>query len=425
MTIYPVRRSLHSILWFVTGVLFVLVLGLAAYSLTFQPRAYDRWLITLGMGGMALLALLAGLTAYGLHWIQRVPKLRSTVFAGYVLAGLIVCLTVGWLAGALFVDAYDRTVLLILLLFAAGLALALGYLHAGMISARLESLVGAADALRLGHFHARVEIDGHDQLAQLGAIFNDMAAKLEATERKERHLNRMRRELQGWVGNDLRIPVSRALSTVDALTSGALDNPDTYLRFLRSAQRNIHILSDLVDDLYDITQLDVSALAISRQPTNAEQLVAAMVKSLARAAQDKGIVLTGTATPGLPIIDVDPHQVGRALSNLVTHALHRTPSGGVVKVNAYPTRQGVLFEVVDYYEGERPEDMAQLLRLFLDESDVRRSDESIPLGMAMANAIVQAHGGAIRSERMGNKGLRLVFKLTVDESSGTQTPRGM
>lgn len=426
MTIYPVRRSLRSILWFVGGVLLVLTLGLAAYNLTFQPRAYDRWLITLGMGSMALLALLAGLTAYGLHWIQRVPKLGSTVFAGYVLAGLFVCLTVGWLAGALFVDAYDRVVLLILLLFAVGLTSALGYLHASMMSARLDSLIGAADALRLGHFHARVEIGGHDQLAQLGAIFNDMADRLEATERKERHLDRMRRELQGWVGNDMRIPVSRALATVDALASGALDNPDTYLRFLRSAQRNVHIMADLVDDLYDITQFDVSALAANRQPANAEQLVTASVKSLMRAAQDKGIVLTGSSAPGLPVINVDPRQVERVLSNLVTHALHRTPSGGVVKVNAYPMRQGVLFEVVDYYEGERPEDMIQLLRLFLDEDDVRRSGDSIPLGIAIADTIVRAHGGNLRSERVGGKGLRLVFSLAQDDGAGAaQALRGM
>jgi K+-sensing histidine kinase KdpD len=94
-------------------------------------------------------------------------------------------------------------------------------------------------------------------------------------------------------------------------------------------------------------------------------------------------------------------------------------------VNAYPTRQGVLFEVVDYYEGERPEDMEQLLRLFLDESDVRRSGDSIPLGLAMANTIVQAHGGSIRSERIGSKGLRLVFSLAHEDGAGVQTPRGM
>jgi signal transduction histidine kinase len=399
--------------------------GLVSYYLIFQPRPYDRWLIALGMGSMALLALLTGLAAYVLHWIQRVPKLGSTVFTGYILAGLFVCLTVGWLAGAFFVDPYDRTVLLILLLFAVGLALALGYLHASMVSARLDALIGAADALRLGRYHVRVEIDGHDQLAQLGQIFNDMAERLETADRKERHLDLLRRELQSWIGSDMRVPVGRTLATVDALASGSLDNPETYLRFLRSAQRNIHLLSDLVDDLFDITQLDEDALVLQRQPTNAEELIASIVKSLAPAARDQGVALTGTAAPGLPVIDVDPHQVGRALGNLISHALHRTPAGGAIKLNAYPTRQGVLFEVADYYEGERPEEMVQLLSLFLAEDDVRRNGESVPLGMAMAHTIVQAHGGSIRSERLGSKGLRMVFTFNQPESTANPAERGM
>lgn len=425
MTIYPVRRSVRSIFWFVVSVLLVLLFGLLAYNLTFHPVAYDRLLVAVAMGSMALLALLAGLFAYDRHWIQRVPKLGSTVFAGYVLASVFVCLTVGWLAGNFFLDPYDRTMLLILILFAVGLALALGYLHSSMVSARLDALIGAADALRLGRYHVRVDIGGRDQLGQLGEIFNDMAERLEATDRKERHLDLMHRELQSWVGSDMRVPIGRALATVDVLASGSIDNPDAYLRFLRSAQRNIHLLSDLVDDLYDLTQLDADALTLHRQQTDAGQLVAATITSLLPTARDGGIALAGTAAPGLPAIDVDPHQVGRALNNLVMHALHRTPSGGSVRLNAYPTRQGVLFEVTDYYEGERSEEMAQLLNLFLAEDDVRRNTGSVPLGMAMAHTIVQAHGGSIRSERMGSKGLRLVFTFEQQENAANPTVRGM
>jgi K+-sensing histidine kinase KdpD len=70
--------------------------------------------------------------------------------------------------------------------------------------------------------------------------------------------------------------------------------------------------------------------------------------------------------------------------------------------------------------------MTQLLRLFLDEGDVRRSNDSVPLGIAMANTIVQAHGGSIHSERVGGNGLRLVFSLAADVSAGAPpTSRGM
>jgi signal transduction histidine kinase len=418
MTIYPVRRPVRPILWFIGCVLLVFFGAYGWYISAFGAEDYDRWMVTIGLGTLTLIGLLIGLVAYTLAGIQRIPRLGSTVFAGYALAALFVCVATGWLSSVLFVDVADRMAVIIIIVFAVGVMLALGYLHAAMLSARVESLIGAADALRLGHFHARVEIEGNDQLAQLGSVFNAMADKLQAVDRKERQLDRLRRELQNWVGSDLRMPLATTRATVEALADGAVDNPETYIRFLRTARRNINILSDLMDDLYDMAQLESSAVSLHRQRMNVASLIAEVVTPLGQAAADKGVTLTGGAAPGLPPIDIDATQVERVMTNLVTHALHRTPSGGTVKVNAYPTRTGVLFEVSDHYEGERPEDMQQLLDLFLDENDVRRSGNAVvPLGLAMASTIVQAHGGHIRSERVGAKGLRLVFTLSQDDGA--------
>jgi signal transduction histidine kinase len=425
MTIYPVRRPVRPILWFIACVLLVFFGAYGWYTSVFGAEEYDRWMLTIGLGTLTLLGLLIGLVAYTLSGIQRIPRLGSTVFAGYALAALFVCVATGWLSSVLFVDMADRLAVIIIIFFAVGVMLALGYLHAAMLSARVESLIGAADALRLGRFHARVEIEGRDQLAQLGSVFNAMADKLEAVDRKERQLDRLRRELQNWVGSDLRMPLATARATVEALAEGTVDNPETYIRFLRTARRNINILSDLMDDLYDMAQLESTTVSLRRERMNVAALIAGVVTPLAQSAADKGVTLAGGAAPGLPPIDIDAAQVERVMSNLVTHALHRTPSGGTVKVNAYPTRTGVLFEVADHYEGERPEDMKQLLDLFLDEDDVRRSGSAVvPLGLAMASTIVQAHGGHIRSERVGAKGLRLVFTLSQDDGVSS-AGRGM
>jgi signal transduction histidine kinase len=426
MTIYPARRSVRPVLWFIACVLLVFFIALGWYINAFPGQMFDRWMVTIALGSLTVLALLVGLLAYTLSWIQRIPRLGSTVFLGYALAALFVCLATGWLASVLFVELYDRIAILIIMVYVLGVMLALGYLHAAMLSARVDSLIGAADALHLGRFQARVEVEGNDQLAQLAVVFNAMADRLEQVDRKDRQLDRMRRQLQKWVGSDLRGPLATARATVDALAEGTVDNPDTYMRFLRTARRNIHILSDLLDDLYDMAELETGVVLLDRQRMNVAALVATVLTPLAQSAADKGVVLTGGAAPGLPPIDIDAALIERVLSNLVMHALHRTPSGGTVKVNAYPMRQGVLFEVSDHYDGERPDDMKQLLELFLDEDDVRRPDNAgVPLSLAMANNIVQAHGGRIRSERLGNRGLRLVFTLGQHEGATGAAERGM
>jgi K+-sensing histidine kinase KdpD len=213
---------------------------------------------------------------------------------------------------------------------------------------------------------------------------------------------------------------------VDALAEGSVDNPETYIRFLRTARRSLTALSDLMDDLCDMVQLGTSAVALDRQPMNVAPLIAKVVTPLTQAATDKGIVLIGGAAFGLPAIEIDAAQIERVMNNLVTHAVQRTPSGGTIKVNAYPMRQGVLFEVRDYYEGDRSEDMNQLLELFLDEDDVRRpKNAGVPLSLAVADKIIQAHGGHIRSEPLGTNGLRLVFTIGQYEDSASATDRGM
>lgn len=427
MTIYPVRRRVKPVLWFIGCVLLVFVVTLAWYSSVVPGSLIDRWMVATALGSLTLLALITGLVAYTLSWIQRVPRLGSTVLVGYGLGALFVFLSIGWLTSVLFVDTYDRISILIIMAFALGVMLSLGYLHASMLSARLDSLIGAADALRMGRYQARVDVEGSDQLAQLAMVFNGMADKLERVDRKDRLLDRMRRELQHWVGGDLRVPLATARATVEALAEGAVDNPDTYMRFLRIARRNMNVLSDMMDDLYDMSLLESGTVMIDRQRINVAALIAKVVTPLAQPAADKGVTLTGGAAPGLPPVDIDVQQVERVMTNLVTHALHRTPSGGTVKVNAYPLRQGVLFEVSDYYEGDRPEDSKQLLELFLDEDDVRRaSNDAVPLSLAMANNIVQAHGGRIRSERLsGSKGLRLVFTLGQNDGAASAAERGM
>ena len=91
MTIYPVGRSVRTVLWFIACVLLVFMGALAWYVSAFPPRGFDRWMVTIALGSLTLAALLTGLVAYTLSWIQRIPRLGSTVFLGYALAALFVC----------------------------------------------------------------------------------------------------------------------------------------------------------------------------------------------------------------------------------------------------------------------------------------------------------------------------------------------
>lgn len=426
MTIYPVRRSNGPVLRFAGALILLAGLAVLADWLLYRPPLADLMLIALTIGSVAFTALLAGWLLYRLDWIQRLPRIRSTVLAGYVVAGIIALIAFAWIAFVILIDPYDAGILALFASFLVGVTLALGYLHAATVSQRTEALIGAADALGLGRYQARADIIGQDELVHLAQVFNAMGERLEQMERKERQLDRLRLNLSAWIGYDLRTPLGSVRAILEALADGVVDNPETYVRFLRTSRRDINTLSDLIDDLYDMANVSAGGIVLERRPVDVGRLIAETLEGLKPLAREKGVALQGGSAPGIPPLAVDARQINRVFANLMIHAMHRTPAGGQVKLNAYPTRDGALIEVVDYSEARRPEEMKELLSLFLDEDDVRRSTDSGPrLSLAMASAIVQAHGSKITAENLSDKGLRLVFTLTNGDVAPDRPTRGM
>jgi signal transduction histidine kinase len=419
MTIYPVRRTMGPTLWFVGAIVAGLFVTLALYWLVLLPPAIDMRMFTITLIVCGVIVLVAGITLMRMGIVRRLPRLEAKLWVGYLLVAVLVCLCIFIVARTLFISEYDLALTVVLLLFVATIIMGVGYLQSAIISEKLDALSGAAEALALGRYHTRVEIEGGDQLARLGAVFNAMAEQMEAVNRKEYQLDQLRRDLVVWTGYDLRIPLTSVRTMVQALADGVAADPETYRRFLRTANRDANALSDLIDDLADMAQINVNGIAIDRHPTDVGRLLEETASALAAMATEKNVTLAATVAPGLMPLSVDARQIGRALYNLVSHALNRTPAGGSVKMHAYPARNGVLVDIVDSYEGARPEDVQRVFELFFGDEESSTQSNNSRLSLAMAQAIVQAHGSRIRAQKLSGQGMRLVFTLS---QSGTSNP---
>lgn len=424
MTVYPVRRSDRPLLWFIGGVAGTLFATLLLYWLILRPPASDMILLVVVLFICAGLALAGSFAAIHLDMMKRIPRFGLKLWAGYVLVAVLTIVSVLIVGKAMLISAYDLALLVLLILFVAGITVAVGYYQSAVISEKIEALSAAGEALALGRYHTRVEIEGEGELARLGAIFNALAEKMEAVNRKEHQLDHIRHDLIVWTGYDLRIPLTSLRTMVDALAEGVAADPESYRRFLRTAQRDANALSDLIDDLADMTQLNVSGIAIERQPVQIGRILDETAATLATIAAEKGVALDASASPDLVPVTVDARQVGRALHNLVRHAINRTPKGGSVKLHAFPARDGVLIDVVDIFEGARPEEMERVFELFFGDEESHDHRNSTRLSLAMAQAIVQAHGSRIRAQNVSGQGLRLVFTLS-QHGGGNPLQRGM
>jgi signal transduction histidine kinase len=397
---------------FIRAVLLPLGLGLGLFYLLLQPPMEEFAIMMSLMTVTALVSVFAAYAAYRAGWINRSPYIRVSLMSGYAFAGLLIFLNVGFIAWQMFASPHDLLLATVLLIFASGIAMTLGYFLSAALTDRILQIGTAAKRLAEGKLDTRIAVTGRDEMAGLAVTFNDMAAQLQMAEHKQRELDRLRRDLTAWVGHDLRTPLTSVRAMIEALADGMVEDPETVQRYLKTAQRDICSLSSLIDDLFEISQMDAGGLVIECETGSLADLVSDTLESFSELAGRKSIQLHGSVEPGVDPVVMDVQRVGRVLSNLVSNALRHTPPGGQVDIQASNCPEGVCVKVIDSGEGIQPNDVPYLFeRFYRGDKSRSRSTGGSGLGLAIARGLVEAHGGSIQAESEAGKGAVFTFTL--------------
>jgi len=406
------RRSPSLPLLFIGGVALTLALALWIFYLLMRPPMSDMGAMTSFLMITAVISVAAGYGAFRLGWINRSPRVSWTLLGGYALSSLLTFLNVWVTARLMFASQHDLILATILLLFAGGIAMSLGYFFTIALTDRIITLNIAATEIAQGNLHARVPVIGSDEMAGLAHTFNEMAAQLETAARKQRELDILRRDLVAWVGHDLRTPLASIRVIVEALADGVVQDSATVQRYLQTAQRDIRSLSQLIDDLFEMAQLDAGGLQLERQPNSISDLISDTLESFSAQAERQGVRLEGSCAPGVDPVWIDAQQIGRVLANLVGNALRHTPAGGTVSVRASITSEGVQVKVSDTGEGISADDLPRVFEQFYrGERSRSRATGGAGLGLAIAKGIVEAHDGRIRVESQPGQGTHFCFTV--------------
>ena len=394
------------------GILFILAMTLGFFKLLMVPPLKELGLMALYLGITVMVSALAGYGAYRFGWLNQSKTLRWTLLGGYALASLLTFFNVWFSAQMMFVSDHDLLLAIVLLVFASGMAMMLGYFLSSTVTERIHLLKGAAERLAEGDMQTRVPVNGRDEVAALAVTFNQMAEQLQASDRKQREVESLRRDLIAWVSHDLQTPLTSMRAILEALSDGVVEEPETIKRYLNTAQRDVRSLSALIDDLFRLAQLDAGGFPLDRAQASLNDLVSDTLESFTELAKQGEVVLEGRVEPDVDPVNMDTQAIGRALNNLVGNALRHTPGGGHVRVWARRTSRGVEVTVSDTGEGIRAEDIEHIFeRFYRGEKSRSRSTGGAGLGLAIARGIVQAHGGDIRVESRTGQGAQFTFHL--------------
>lgn len=294
---------------------------------------------------------------------------------------------------------------------AAGVGAALALSRS--FGAGVERLAAGAARLAAGELDARIgRVEGGAELERLAATLDDMAERVQRTIAAEQRATVVRNDLITAVSHDLRTPLAGLRAMVEAIDDRVVDDPETFRRYAAEIRRSVTALGTLVDDLFELVQLDADRVRAETRRTTLDDVVDAALAACAASAVEKRVRLE-THLDGTVDVLVSPH-LKRAVQNLLQNAIRHTPADGTIRIEGRRVSDAVELAVEDSGEGIPREAIDRVFEPFW-RGDASRSDEGAGLGLALAKRIVEAAGGDLTVRSEAGAGARFALVVPCEQ----------
>jgi PAS domain S-box-containing protein len=254
-----------------------------------------------------------------------------------------------------------------------------------------------------------------------GEIVGAVAAIQDMTPVEE--LERLRTEFLGMVSHELRSP----LSAIKGSASLALGSPipleaEQARELFEAIDKQVDEIADLVANLLDVTRIEAGTLSVRPEPLDLGRVIE---EAKSRFAGTGGTQEVRVHVPeGVPAVRADEHRIGQVLINLLNNAGSFSPPNAPISVSVEHDNHFVTVRVADQGLGVPREKLPQLFKKFAQvQTEDRRAQPGTGLGLAICKGIVEAHGGRIWADSLGQgKGTTVSFTLPLPASETNEAP---
>jgi signal transduction histidine kinase len=284
------------------------------------------------------------------------------------------------------------------------LALIFGYMMARTISTPISRVIDTAGMISKGRYDSRSnEISSIKEIAQLTGTINSLAGTLEQQEK-------LRKRLTADVAHELRTPLATLQSHIEAMIDGIWEADE---KRLRSLHEDITRLGRLVGDMEKLTRFENENMALDKSEFDISQLVWSILVNFEKEYTDKHIEVSVDGKAVRLVADRD--KISKLLINLISNAVKYTGNEGRIHLTISEENEYAIISIKDTGIGISPEDMPYIFeRFYRADASRSRLTGGSGIGLTIAKAIVDAHGGSINVESRIGEGT--MFEVVIPKA---------
>lgn len=256
--------------------------------------------------------------------------------------------------------------------------------------------------------------DDHGRLRGFAKVTRDLTERRlkEEAERRAALLaeaSRLKDDFLAMVSHELRTPLNVVLGQAAMLQKDL--PPEQTRRGWAALHRNLALLTQIIDDLLDLSRVTTGKLTLERKPVDMRPLIEHAVEEMMPAAEAKQLQVRRRIDAAPAVVLGDPGRLRQVINNLLSNALKFTPAGGWIDVECGTAGRSVLVRVTDSGVGIDAEFLGSVFDRFSQgDTSIRREHGGLGLGLAIVRELVARHGGTITAASAG-KGKGSTFEL--------------
>ena len=292
-------------------------------------------------------------------------------------------------------------------LIALGFALIVAGLLSRTITQPMRDLVGGVRRFAGGDYGTRVPASGPSEVAEMGTAFNEMASEIQRARGSEQ-------AFLADISHELRTPLTSIQGFAQAIVDGEARG-DAVSHVAEIIHREARRLGRMVEDLLQVARLESRTLAMAHEMVAPGRLLESAVAALDVQAREAAVTFDVTGAESLPSLRGDPDKLAQLFLNVLDNAVKHSPRGTTVHVRGERDDGAVVVRVRDAGSGLPEGAQVRLFQRFYRGENAMRNGAG--LGLAIAQAIAQAHGGNITARNFDGGGAEFAVRLPISATA--------